>query len=180
MKLKLSDKAIKLIVAVGIILIALLFLSSFIGGEKMPVTQENEPAALTNEEYVEKLEKQVKAMLESIEGVGKANVMITLQNSAQNVYVAEENLNTDKQNTAEQSSSERRSSQTSILLVEDENGRRQALLKTTVEPTVKGVIVVCEGGDNPVAVSRATEAIKALFNINTTRICITKLTGEQQ
>lgn len=178
MKLKLDDKTLKIFVIVGLVGIVLIFISSFLGGDKSekPAADELLPEqTLTNDQYEQKLEQEVGALINSIEGVGKSNIMVTLLTGIEYVYATEESVNSDKTNTAEQTVAQRNSSEKKTILIEDENGRRKALLKTTLEPTVKGVVIVCEGGDDIVVKERVTEAVKALLNISSTRICITKL-----
>ncbi|MEG0693224.1 MAG: stage III sporulation protein AG [Oscillospiraceae bacterium] len=178
MKFKMDDKKLKIFVTIGLVGIALIFLSSFFGGEKTskPTDEMKLPeGTLTNEQYEQKLEKEVSELINSIEGVGKANIMVTLLNGIEYVYATEENVNTDKTNTADETVAQRRSSEQKTILIEDDNGRRKALLKTTLEPTVKGVVIVCEGGDDIVVKERVTEAVKAILNISSTRICVTKL-----
>ena len=45
---------------------------------------------------------------------------------------------------------------------------------TQKEPTVKGVVVVCEGADNSVIVNRVTDAVTKSLNIKTNRISVVK------
>lgn len=170
--MKLSEKGLKIAIGVGIIAIAVIFLSGF-----FKTDDKKETAAVSSEtefEYVEQLQTRIKEMLEAVEGVGKAEVMITLEDNGENIYVTQGSVNTDKQTNPSSSNSERRSSQTSILLVEDENGRKQALLKKTVEPKIKGVVIVCEGGGNDKTVINATELVKTALNISATKICVLK------
>ena len=44
-----------------------------------------------------------------------------------------------------------------------------------IEPHIRGVLVVCEGGDNPVVVERITQAVTKALDISTAKVCITKL-----
>lgn len=44
-----------------------------------------------------------------------------------------------------------------------------------VEPHIRGVLVVCEGGGEPVVVERVTEAVTKALDISTAKVCITKL-----
>ena len=61
------------------------------------------------------------------------------------------------------------------ILVEDANGRKTALLRKTLEPEVRGVVVVCEGGGNPITVMQITEAVKTALGIPSTRVCVAPL-----
>ena len=44
-----------------------------------------------------------------------------------------------------------------------------------IEPPIRGVLVVCEGGDDPVVVERITDAVTKALDISTAKVCITKL-----
>ena len=44
-----------------------------------------------------------------------------------------------------------------------------------IEPHIRGVLVVCEGGDDPVVVERITQAVTKALDISTAKVCITKL-----
>lgn len=170
-----KDKMGKLILIMGVVAVAFIFLSTFIGNTKSANVVEPVKDAFDAQTYTATLEAQVTRLLESIAGVGKAQVMVTLQSGSENVYITEENLDLNQTKATGETTAERRSSEKKILLVEDSNGRRQALLKTTLEPTVRGVVVVCEGGDDPFVVAKATDVVKAALNLSSNRICVTKL-----
>ena len=44
----------------------------------------------------------------------------------------------------------------------------------SIEPRVRGVVVVCEGGDDPVVASHVLEAVTKALAISTDKVCITK------
>lgn len=44
-----------------------------------------------------------------------------------------------------------------------------------VEPVIRGVLVVCEGGGDPVVVERVTQAVTKALDISTAKVYITKL-----
>lgn len=66
-----------------------------------------------------------------------------------------------------------------IFLTMD-NGGENVYLKNTdtktvsIEPKVRGVVIVCEGGDNPVVVSHVLEAVTKALSISSDKVCITK------
>lgn len=175
MDLKMNDKNIKLVYVFLIFLILFIVTTTFFNDSKEE--EEEVELLITNvdtiTEYKQTLEQDILNMLSSMQGVGSVNVMITLENGVENIYVTEESFSTDVSKDNNIISNERRNAETSTLIVEDTNGRRQALLKMTVEPKVRGVFVVCDGGDNILIVSRITDAIKALLNISSTKIYVT-------
>lgn len=44
-----------------------------------------------------------------------------------------------------------------------------------IEPVIRGVLVICQGGDDPIVVERITEAVTKSLDISTSKVCITKL-----
>lgn len=67
-----------------------------------------------------------------------------------------------------------------IFLTMDNSGENMYLensdTKTkTVTPTVRGVVVVCDGGDDPVIINRVTEAVTKSLDIPFSKVCVTKL-----
>lgn len=175
---KLSDKMVKIALFAGVLLIALLFLSSL-----MKPTQEKKSDvsdsdfslekeySMSADEYKSMLEENMKGLLQSIDGVGAVRIFITLKSGFENIYVTEESIDLDTVGEeARKSSSEKK-----VLLVENESGRKTALLKKTLNPVVGGVLVVCEGGDNPLVIKNVTEALKASLGINMTQLCVKPL-----
>lgn len=55
---------------------------------------------------------------------------------------------------------------------ESEYGRSKDMLLSVKAPSVRGVIVVCEGGDNIVVKEKVTSAVSGVFGISTTRISV--------
>ena len=53
---------------------------------------------------------------------------------------------------------------------------RDSTTKTKeVAPLIRGVLVLCEGGDEPVVVERVTEAVTKALDLSAAKVCITKL-----
>ena len=50
----------------------------------------------------------------------------------------------------------------------------QTMLVTEVLPKVRGVVVVCDGGDDQTVCDRVTEVITTALNIPKRRVCVTK------
>lgn len=44
-----------------------------------------------------------------------------------------------------------------------------------IQPHIRGVLVVCEGGDDPVVVERVTNAVTGALGVSTAKVCVTKL-----
>ena len=112
--------------------VALIFFSSFVsfGGEK----------AVDTEAYSSQLRAQLLDIVSHIDGVGEAEIFLTLDNGGESVYLTNSDTKTK-----------------------------------SIEPTVRGVVIVCEGGDDPVVVSRVLSAVTRSLSISSDKVCITKL-----
>lgn len=124
-------KAVKIAVAVGLLAIVLIFLSSYIDFGSGNVD---------TEKYASELSSELLEILSSVEGVGNAKIFLTMDNSGENVY----------QNNSDSK-------------------------VKSITPTVRGVVVVCDGGDDPIVVERVLSAVTRSLAISSDKVSITKL-----
>lgn len=132
-------------------------------------------------EYVKELEKRLETVLVQMEGVGTVKVMITISDYGENVVEkdATEHLNTVTEvqsgNTTKTSVEQELKEET--ICVEDETGTRPYIEKEIL-PTIEGVVVVAQGGGNPVVVSNISKAAMALFPIEAHKIIVVKMSDK--
>ena len=171
----------QLVLILGISGMLLIGLSECHFGGNTPKTDAPvEDVSFSTDEYAKKLEKRLLDALEQMDGVGRVRVLITMEDTGENVYATEERESSDNRSSydgnggAVQSIQTSREGEQSYLLVENQNGKRQALLVTREEPRVKGVIVVCEGADQPAVCEMVTEAVKTVLHISANRVYVAK------
>lgn len=173
-----SDKKVRIIFIVGIIGIVLIFLSSFLklgkSDEQSAVGQDFDSA-----QYTAALEEKIHTMVSGISGVGEAKVIITLESSTEYVYVNEKKETADSTKDyadgETKKEQERINYEQNVILVDQTGGKREALLKTTLEPKVKGVVVVCQGGENVEVEKRVTDAVTTALAISSSKVCVVQL-----
>ena len=180
-KLMENGKYRKILIAVGIGAILLIFLSSYFPkGDKAaePEAPAETAASLTAEESTRELEASLTQIIEGIEGAGATKVMVTIEKGVEQVYATEQKKST--QTTQDNLSGEGEKNQakddveTNYIIVEDADGAQKALAVTQVQPVVKGVVIVCEGGDNPSVQQRVTDAVTTALNLSSARVCVVK------
>ena len=172
-----NDKYKKIIIISLLIAIGLIFASNSL--KKDEVKQVNaKPEQITTHEYTKELEESLSKLVSSIDGAGDAKVLVTIENGAQTIYATETKKNTeasedkaDGQTTRKQESD---GTETKYITVKDKDGKEKALSVTEVQPTVKGVVVVCSGGDDPCVQKRIVNAVTTALNITAKRVCVTK------
>ena len=81
----------RLIIAAGILGIALILLSEF-----WPKETKTTSAKASAEEFVTKTEEKLNQIVGSIQGAGQCQVMVTLENGVEYVYASQQKVNTDR------------------------------------------------------------------------------------
>ncbi|MFQ9872181.1 MAG: hypothetical protein ACLRVT_03920 [Oscillospiraceae bacterium] len=142
------QRKIRVLVVLGMIGILLILLSECRGPQKKEQTASSSDS-VSQPQYAQQLQEQLKGMLEKVDGVGKVNVMVTLENNGETVYVKEEKKSTDTQRSADAGSGETiqqsQQQEDSYIFVDAADGSRTALVQKQLQPSVKGVVIVCDG-----------------------------------
>lgn len=113
------------------------------------------------EQYKRKREQELKELLQKVNGVGKAEVMITLKGSNEKV-------------TLKDSTYKGEDTEEETVLIEDSDRNSSPYILQEKEPEVEGVVIVCEGGEDATIKREITEAVRALFQIESHKIKILK------
>ena len=159
-KLK-KDKKLLLTVAAGILGIVFIVISEFIPKS----SYKNSVSS-----YEETLEKRLESIISSVDGAGRVQVMVTLDTSEQTQYAKDE-----KENSKSGDKSSEKSYEKKFVLTDDDGG---VVLKTT-EPEVRGVIVVCDGGDNAAVKNGITSAVRAALSVDSNKITVLKMKNSE-
>lgn len=180
-KLLQNDNARKIIVVVGVVAILLIFLSSFFGGNNSQ-TSSTEPVQQTSttaqsvEDYKTQTEQSLTNLINGIEGVGNASVLVTIEKSSEQIYATEEKTSTqtqqDKNTSSTTKNQSNNSNETKYLVIKNSDGTQQPIAVTEVQPIVKGVVVVCNGGDDPLIQQKIIQAVTTALDITSTRVCV--------
>lgn len=174
-----GEKGIKIIVTLGLVGVALIFLSDFISPKKVEKADVIEDTRIEYkaDEYHEELEKKLTKILKNIDGLEDISVMVTLESTAEYIFASEEKSQSDSQQQYNESGIEKdqqkSQSENKYILVEGKTGKKDALVQTILEPRVRGVLIVCKGSDNPYIQQKILEAVSKLFDISTTQIYVT-------
>lgn len=160
-----DDKKRKIIIIVAFVLILLIFLSSIIPKSDHEIQKDVSTKANQNEleEYREDVTAQILDLVSHIDGVGRAKVMVTLQNSEEILYEYDTKIKNDDNTTDKEQQ---------VVIVDDENGNKNALIKTKKLPKIKGVVVVCDGALDIDVEYRVTNAIKTAFGLSSLDVCV--------
>jgi stage III sporulation protein AG len=172
-----GDRRTRLIVALGVAGMLLVLISQFMPEEKTEIDPAT--AQFASGDYLDSLEAELTALITGIQGVGQARVMVTLQNGVEYQYAKEEKTSVDatREGGPEEAPlrvHEKETSEETFLLVE-QNGRKQPLLQTELQPRIQGVVVVCQGADNPQVQLTLTGVLTTALDIPSTKVCVVKI-----
>ncbi len=170
-----KDKSLPVLIAVGILGILIILFSS----DKSQDIEQTSDENTTTTSYVQDLEERLTTLISSVADVGKAKVMVTLENGIEYVFASEDkqSIDTDEDNKGESGKrvSQKNVTEEKIVIVDTSYGTRQALVKTSKEPTVKGVVVVCQGGDKISVQQEVTDLVTTALDIGANKVCVSKL-----
>lgn len=170
-----SERFKKMIIIIGFTGIGLIFISTLVN-HKSPqspstaVTSEMQDCA---DEYRQQLEQSLADIISKVDGAGKTQVFLTMESSAEVVYAADEKQSNEHKSDNGTSENET-VTETNYITIKLSDGTQQAVKLKELEPQVRGVIVVCEGGNDSIVQENIMRAVKTVFNISSTKVCILK------
>lgn len=146
---KLRDKlyAIRLPLAALAAGLVLLLLTGRSGETTPQPAESQEPDTIRTEE--QRLEK----LLESVDGVGNASVLLSYESSAETEYVM---------------------SESEAVIVSAGSGKQEGLVRCTRYPDYLGAVIVCDGGDQAAVRYEVTQATARFTGLSSDRITVLK------
>ncbi|AZR73545.1 stage III sporulation protein AG [Anoxybacter fermentans] len=131
---------------------------------------------INSNSYEERLEERLKKVLSLIEGVGKVEVDITIEQGPEYIYGFNTSISNSETEERDNSGGIRiikdRSESQDIVIIRDKNGEEKPVVRTEKSPIIKGVLVVAEGASNPKVNAELTRAVNTVLGIPLHKICV--------
>ena len=128
--------------------------------------------------YIDYLEKHLAASLSQIDGAGDVDVMITLKSSTEKIIEKDQNQQTVTVTESDSQGGTRTtgnlSHEESTIYEDHSDSTKEPYVSKTITPQVEGVLVIASGGGQAVVKENITDAVRALFDIDTHKIRIVK------
>lgn len=135
------------------------------------------PRITSTEEYTAYLEERLEETLSRISGVGRVQVMITLE--ATEELVVEKDQQTQSSNTTEEDSQGGSryvyQSDRSENTVYHSSGNNEPYVVKTLMPEVSGVVVVAQGAGTGQISKEITDVVQALFGVEAHKVKVVKM-----
>lgn len=170
---------VKVIVVIGLLGIGLILLSGLLPEKKNDTqTQANAQVAYVSlTQYENNLEQSLADIISSINGAGKTRVLLTMDSTVEQVYATDKNMTQkDTVNSGEATQTNKdTSADSTYITVELADGTQQTVLLKEIQPRVRGVLVVCSGGDNSVVKEKIVDAVTKALDISSSRVSVAGL-----
>ena len=143
--------------------------------EKADDTEET-TVSVTSE--TKELEQRLEEALSRIHGVGKVHVTVMMESTNRKIVEKDspDRKNTEETRNGENSSTmQSESRDESTVYEKDGDGTEIPYVISEEYPKVRGVLVIAEGGDQPVVVQEIQEAVMALFQVGANKIKVVKM-----
>ncbi len=180
-------KTFRWLILAGLAGISLMLFNSFITftpidepdpGRSAPAVQqtfgkEKQPSPFAD--YEASYESEMKEILEKIVGVGRVDVMVTIDSTEE--IVVEHNTKSTKQNTSEQDAQGAKRNVTDVtqsgevVLYEVSGGQTPIILKK-IKPHIRGILIVAGGAENLTVKSLIVQAVQRGLDVPPHRISV--------
>ena len=165
----LSRDKILLALVVGILLFLLSFPLEKLGssgsdgdhGEDFPTVSGD-----TRSQYQAELERELKALLETVQGAGQVKVMLTVAQGERTIYQTDSTYAQSDDHT---------DSRTQTILVTDSERNETGLVYQKNPPVYQGAIVLAQGADDPTVKLAIAEAVSDVTGLGVDKISILKM-----
>lgn len=177
-KLK-ADKKLLIIMLIGFLGILILLFSE-IGSKpdnekvKDELTTEIQNQSNCEYTYVEDVEKKLGDLIRSIEGAGRAKVMVTLENGVEQVYASQDKTRSSS-SSGETSFEESLDKENQYIIIKSSDDGEKGLIVKIIQPSIRGVAVVCDGADSAVVKQNIVETVTAVLGISSAKVSIAKM-----
>ncbi len=161
-----KDKKILILVVLALLAIIFLVVSEFRENDEKKTEIDGSEST---EEYIERIEEKLTRLISSVEGAGETVVMITLDTGEENVYARE--IKTDEESDGDKASNKY---EYEYIVIKNGTSSEGGMLLKVIEPDIRGVAIVCDGGDNAAVRENIINTVSAVLDIKTNKISVCK------
>lgn len=146
-----------------VLLVGILLLAWPSGGDRTSQTA----AATEGDELVfdlPALEEELAQTLSQIDGVGKADVVLTLSDGGRKILAQDESIGET-------------SKETTTVIISNGSSQQSTVTVELIYPTFQGALIVCDGGSSSAVRLAVVQAVGALTGLKTSQISVCARSG---
>lgn len=133
--------------------------------------------------YAEEMEIKLENTLAKIEGAGRVEVMITLEDSGEAVVEKDDSLEISEASETDSAGGtgrEKQSKSSESTVYQEQEGGQVPFVGKEKTPKIAGILVVAQGGENTQVKQNISDAVMALFQIDVNRIKVVKMNMQEE
>lgn len=162
---------------ISILVIAIIFLlfSGILFDDDKPTVNITENT-IDVKQFTNETEVKLKKILEMIDGVGKCEVMITVETGIEYIYETEQRVDNNKVINTDsnyQKNEEILNEEERPVIVNNADGGERALIRKELQPRIQGIAVICDGGASALIKNRVIDTVTTLLNLSSDKVCVT-------
>ena len=147
-------------------------------GEQAAGTEEHISSSFSSRSYEERLEKRIRELLRSVEGVGQVDVMVVLKSTGQKVLRVDRSGSSTVTKETDSAGGSREitesQSEESTVLPQSGGGSNGPVVEKELCPEISGIVVSADGGGSPEVCSEISQAMEALLGLPAHKIKVLK------
>jgi len=141
--------------------------------------EESRVSQSTSTQYYETMEEnRLKGILEAINGVGRVDVMLTIEGSEEQVPAVNVNDSTsdtqEKDNTGGIRNTKQQNNGSTVVLSSDGSKSTPLIIKT-YKPKIVGVAVVAEGAKDQYVQNQIKEVVTRVYNLKADKVSVNQM-----
>ncbi|MBC7960790.1 MAG: hypothetical protein H7X94_13105 [Vallitaleaceae bacterium] len=129
--------------------------------------------------YSDVIKEQLEKELTKIEGVGKVDVMLTMKTKGEMVLGKDTPTTSSTSTEVDHEGGSRESKDNdlgqSTVIIRNGDGSEQAIVVKEYLPEVSGILIIAEGGDDPIVKNDLINAAKVLLDLPAHKIEVMKM-----
>lgn len=110
--------------------------------------------------------KALSEILQSVEGAGRVQVMLSIASGEKTIYQTNQDINTSGDSISEK---------IETVITADSQRNETGLINQVNPPTYLGAIVVCQGADSPTVKLAVLQAVSKITGLGADNICVLKM-----
>ncbi len=172
-----------ILILAGILLMVIAIPTEEKRDREVTLEEREENVSLNEESYAESLERRLQNKLSKIEGAGRVEVVITLENYGESV-VEKDNADSTSRRVQEGAEGRNTTEETREVHMEtvyqDADRGKEPFVGSEKTPKIAGVLVVAQGADKTAVKQNISDAVMALFQIDVNRIKVVKMNIQEE
>lgn len=150
---------------IGILGIILILISEILPENEKILSESEFSETTAFSEQENYIETRLEDSISKIKGAGKTDVTVTFESSEEFCFA---------KNTSENTENDENSKENEFVIIDGEKGEKAILIKT-FEAKIRGVLVVCEGGNDPLLREKIIKSVCALLDIPSNKVNVAEM-----